>query len=106
MGLAQRLWMLANMYLVYLFGYLLGLGKFRSATTKNNSKINLPSLGDWSGVCWYIMDNNLSKAQLVHIYKNEERIYFLRAKVTENHKEMITHQKKLKPILEGMEKKK
>ena len=27
----------------------------------------------------------------------------MQAKVTENHKEMIAHQKRLKPVLEGME---
>ena len=46
------------------------------------------------------------KAHLVQIDKHKECIIYLQAKVTDNHKEMIAHQKKLKPILEGMEKKK
>ena len=33
-------------------------------------------------------------------------IIYLQAKVTMNHKEMISHQKKLKPILKGMDKEK
>ena len=43
------------------------------------------------------------KAQLSQIDKHEERIISLQVKVTDNHTEMIAHQNKLKPILEGME---
>ena len=43
------------------------------------------------------------KAQLEKNDKREEHIIHLQAKVTDNHKEIISHQKKLKPILEGME---
>ena len=46
------------------------------------------------------------KAQLSQIDKHEERIIFLQEYFTNNHKDMIAHQKKLKPILEGMDKKK
>ena len=43
------------------------------------------------------------KVQIPKIYKQEERIINLQAKVTENHKEMIAHPKNLKHIIEGME---
>ena len=46
------------------------------------------------------------KAQLSKMDNHEEHIVTLQAKFTGNHKEMIAHQKKLKPILEGMDKKK
>ena len=45
------------------------------------------------------------KAQLAQIDKHEEHIISLQAEVTENHKELIAHQKKLKPILGCMENK-
>ena len=46
------------------------------------------------------------KVHLAQIDKHKERIIYLQEKVTENHKEMVAHQYKLKPILEGMENKK
>ena len=46
------------------------------------------------------------KAQVGQIDKNEECIISLQVKVTDNNKEIIAHQNKLKPILEGKEKKK
>ena len=43
------------------------------------------------------------KTQLTKIDNNEELIIALQGKVSENHKEVIAHQNKLKPILEGMD---
>ena len=46
------------------------------------------------------------KAQIAQIEKHGERIISIQEKVTDNHKEMISHQNKFISILEGMEKKK
>ena len=46
------------------------------------------------------------KAHLAQMDKHEECNISLQAKVTDNNKEMISHKKKLKPIIEGMVKKK
>ena len=46
------------------------------------------------------------KAHLAQMDKHKECNISLQAKVTDNNKEMISHKKKLKPIIEGMEKKK
>ena len=43
------------------------------------------------------------RTQLAKIDDKEERIIEFQEKVTDNHKDMVEHQKKLKPILEGME---
>ena len=49
-----------------------------------------------------MMEFKISRHRL-KIDNNEEHIITLQAKVTENHKKMISHQKKFKLILEGME---
>ena len=46
------------------------------------------------------------KVHIEKIYKHEEHIIYLQKNVTENHKEIIAHQKRLKHILEGIDKKK
>ena len=49
-----------------------------------------------------MMEFKISRHRL-KMDNNEEHIITLQAKVTENHKKMISHQKKFKLILEGME---
>ena len=91
------------MLLLCLFGDLLRLGKFRNSTAGINSNITLPALVEWLGVCWYTMENNISSHSFAKMDKHKGRIISLQVKVSENHKEMIENQKKLKPIIEGME---
>ena len=81
-------------------------GMFFWGYIRINSKTTLPSLEYWLGVRWYTMDNIISIHSFVKIDKHEKCIISLQEKVTNNHKEVLAHQKKLKPILEGMEKKK
>ena len=95
MRFEQRLWTSANMFLVCFFGDLLRLGKFSNTTSIINSKMTLPSLEYWFGVCWSMMEKK-TKAQIKFFDNNKEHIITLHEKVTRSHKEMITHQKKLK----------
>ena len=61
MGIVQRLLIPDNIFLTCFFGDLLRLGKFSKATTEINLKMILPSLEYWLGVCWSMIDNNISR---------------------------------------------